>query len=405
MMGFHRQTLRSTLLTLSVVITGALLVGCASVQIDTARAEWQAGNSQQAIASLSTDKIPVRDHLLAHMEKGLIQHETGDYDGSINTLLEAVKLLDSRDFLSVSELGGSLVISERATTYKGEYAEQLWLHTYLMMNFLLTEQYESAAVEARRALTVFDNYNDILQHDHFSQLLTAVAFNSAGQTNDAYVTYRNLAALVPESSAVTGALSTVAASLGQFNEAEKYRKISGLSKGNDSGELVVFVASGTIAQKRAGDLFVFPDARISFPFYPPTVRTTPGIRAETGGAALDTSTLSTSLNALVAESLAARGNKLAAKQATRLAAKNALAESASSDAATEILKAVLFVLEEADTRSWQTLPADLTMVRVPLPTGTHNVTLRTNYPGERAITFTVDIRPGSSTFRRWRVSS
>ena len=403
-MGLHRQTLRSAFLALSVVITSALLVGCASVQIDTARAEWQAGNSQQAIASLSTDKIPVRDHLLAHMEKGLIQHETGDYNGSINTLLKAVKLLNSRDFLSVSELGGSLVISERATTYKGEYAEQLWLHTYLMMNFLLAEQYESAAVEARRALKVFDNHSDILQHDHFSQLLTAIAFNSAGQTNDAYVTYRNLAALVPESSAVAGALSNIAASLGQFSEAEKYRKISGPSSRNDSGELVVFVASGTIAQKRPGDLFVFPDARISFPFYPPTFRTVPTIAVEAGGATRDTSTLSTSLNALVAESLAARGNKLAAKQVARLAAKNALAESASSDTATEILKAVLFVLEEADTRSWQTLPADLTMVRVPLPPGSHNVILRATHLGERDITFSVDIQPGKSTFRRWRLS-
>jgi len=71
-------------------------------------------------------------------------HQRGDYDQSSQVFLQASRLLDDTDFISISEQSAALAINDWATTYRGEYAERLWIHTYQMMNFLLLGKAESA---------------------------------------------------------------------------------------------------------------------------------------------------------------------------------------------------------------------------------------------------------------------
>jgi hypothetical protein len=42
-----------------------------------------------------------------------------------------------------------------------------------------------------------------------------------------------------------------------------------------------------------------------------------------------------------------------------------------------VARAVLFLTEEADTRSWETLPGSLTLVRVVLDSGVHDLEIST----------------------------
>jgi len=54
-----------------------------------------------------------------------------------------------------------------------------------------------------------------------------------------------------------------------------------------------------------------------------------------------------------------------------------------NDSATEaVVRVVLFLLEEPDTRSWQTLPGRLSLVRIPLPAGEHRLRLHVASAGK-----------------------
>ena len=69
------------------------------------------------------------------------------------------------------------------------------------------------------------------------------------------------------------------------------------------------------------------------------------------------------------ESLDERKKLLIVKETTRVAAKESVAQAVgrnNGDAAEALVRMALFIMEEPDTRSWQTLPARLLLLRVPL---------------------------------------
>jgi len=107
--------------------------------------------------------------------------------------------------------------------------------------------------------------------------------------------------------------------------------------------------------------------------------------------------------------LAARGLKITTKQALRIAAKKGVVDAVSDD--NEVLAALLTVAflssEIADTRSWETLPAHVSLVQVPLDAGTHNVRLQVQEGSnfhEIAIP-DVDITSGRTSYRSFRVGT
>ncbi len=74
--------------------------------------------------------------------------------------------------------------------------------------------------------------------------------------------------------------------------------------------------------------------------------------------------------------LDARKVSIITKETLRVASKEAIAQSVGNkndETAEAVVRIVLFLLEEPDTRSWQTLPGRLTLVRIPLPAGRHDL--------------------------------
>jgi len=390
----------------------AVLVSCGSAPVRKAQDAFDRGQFDEAIDLLSSDKIGQRNKLLALLEKGLIQHHTTDYAASSKTFLEAVAFLDATDYLSLSEQGTALAINDWATIYRGEYAERLWIHTYQMMNFLLLNQASSAAVEARQALAIYAEHGSVLQEDYFTRALIAASFEAVGLPNDAYIEYRKLAEMMPRPEVVAAQLAPLARQLGFQSDAKKYRLLARKHRNktfsdgtNDTGELLLFVASGRIPKKLAGDIFVSIDTRISFPVYDFYVDTAPEIEVAAAGTAATPLGVSTNLGAVVKTSLSARGKKIAAKQLARVGVKHALVDLAEEEsrAGAALLNALLFVLEEADTRSWKSLPGHLTLLRIPLPAGTHNLTLNTASSATTIQLDNVTIRPGQRAYRRVRL--
>ena len=127
------------------------------------------------------------------MEKGLILFYQEQYEKSTEALLKASRFIKDQDQVSITEQSSAVVVNDWAITYKGEYSERLWVHTFLMMNYLMQYKYEDALVEAKQALEVYDKYSGSLADDHFTRALIALCYENMNMPDDARIEYEKLA--------------------------------------------------------------------------------------------------------------------------------------------------------------------------------------------------------------------
>ncbi|SEA25799.1 hypothetical protein SAMN05660420_01629 [Desulfuromusa kysingii] len=370
--GIFRPGYRWLLLLLLLL----LLNGCVG-KLNRASRYYYSGQPQQALDLLDKgESAGNRNQLLFLFERGVVLHQLGEYRQSISQLLKAAQLIDQFEIVSLSEQAGSLVTNEWLTRYKGESSERLWVHSYLMMNYLLLGEYDDALVEAKQALTRLQDHPE-LQADYFTRSLIALCFANLAEDNDAYLVYRQLADDLPSPAPVAADIVRYAKRLGMVDEVEKYQPYIPQNLPQGEAELVLFVANGRIPLKRPGNVVLPPSIRFAFPYYPATKISPPRIDIRPVNWRY-LPPLSTDLGVVARKALDARKARIIAKESLRVAAKEAIAQSVGNknDAAAEaIVRVALFLLEEPDTRSWQTLPGRLTLVRIPLPAGRHKLQL------------------------------
>ncbi|SHI78658.1 hypothetical protein SAMN02745165_00874 [Malonomonas rubra DSM 5091] len=360
-----------------------LLTGCAG-RLEKASELFHAEQPEAALAELEKgDIFGGRNRLLFLLERGTVLHQLGRYRESSEALLQAADLLQSYEQLGISEQVGSLVTTEWLTRYKGEYSERLWVHSYQMMNFLLLGEYDSAYVEARRAVELYQRYPQALKNDFFSRGLIALCFATVGEENDAYLVYRQLADDLPGPAPVVADLLRISSRLGQRDDVERYQGLLPPNLPAADGELVLFIANGRIPEKMPGNIIVPPSIRFSFPYYETSHAALAQVVLSPASPMLPP--LSTSLGEVARQSLDQRKLQLIAKETARVAAKEAISQKVGKDygpTAEAVARISLLLLEEPDTRSWQTLPGRLTLVRVPLLSGQHMIRVRLQGRGE-----------------------
>ena len=197
---FNRPGFRLLFLLLFLLF----LNGCAG-RLNQASRSYYAGQPQHALDLLEKgDHLGQRNQLLFLLEKGVVLHQLGDYQQSVNQFLKAAQMIDQFEVVSLSEQAGSLVTNEWMTRYQGEYSERLWVHSYLMMNYLLLGKYDDALVEAKQALDRLQQNPKALNGDYFTRALIALCFANLGEDNDAYLVYRKLAEDLPDPGPVDG---------------------------------------------------------------------------------------------------------------------------------------------------------------------------------------------------------
>lgn len=391
------------------------MTGCVSAPLNDARNEFYSGKPAEAVQTLSdTSQSSSRDKLLFYMEKGLILHHMGDYDKSSKEFLKAANLVKRQDYVSVSEQSVSLVTSEWATSYKGEYSERLWIHSYQMMNFLLMYKPESAAIEARRALKVLKSFETPLKSDYFTQALIGLSFESMQKYNDAFIEYKKLAMQFSSPAPLAWELYRLARLLGISEQAEKYKSYIPTQRLNafkdkSFGELIIFASSGRSPKKIAEDIVIPPSARLSMPKYQNISPPPPEYRIVASSRSIPYVTnITTDIFTVASASLDDRSAGIITKQALRAGTKEVLSQVVDNenDVAGIIIRGIFFLMEEADTRSWETLPANLTLIRVPLKPGTHQIKVSA-YRSDGFVMDSVDlgnirIRSGQLIFRKVR---
>ena len=326
---------------------------------------------------------------------------------AIRNFLQAAELIDEQSQISISEQLSTLTVNEWLADYRGEYSERLWVHSYLMMNFLLLNDPQSAAVEARRALKVLDRYPSELQEAYFTRALGGLSFETVGLINDAYLEYRVLADQLDDPTPVANRLSRFASQLGIDDSAQTYRDYVDVSSANANpanGELIVFLSQGRIPRKIPGDLFIPPDIRFSWPQYSNYQSWPVEVDVSLRESQADYSLVYSNLGNLARTSLAARGKSIAVRQTVRAVAKHNIVNEVEDQnpLVGGLLQIALFALENADTRGWDTLPGHLGLLRISLPPGEHQVQLMDgnvlllDFPS-------VTIRAGEKTFHKVRL--
>jgi len=359
-----------------------LVTGCAG-RLNKATELFYADQPEASLEKLEAgDWFGKRNELLFLMERGVVLHQLGRYRESVAILRQAADLVSEFEQLSISDQLGSLVTTDWLLRYKGEYSERLWVHSYLMMNFLLLGEYDSAFVEARQALELYGRYPDALKSDFFTRSLIALCFANVGEDNDAYLVYRRLVEDLPNPAPVAADLVAISSRLGQIDEVEHFQPYLPGSLPVGDGELVLFVANGRIPEKQPGNVVVPPSIRFSFPRYD-DIRTS-AVRVATVPNYPTLPPLSSDLGEVARQSLDERKLAIIVKETARVAAKETISQKVGNEhgqAAEAVVRISLFLLEEPDTRSWQTLPGRLTLVRVPLPAGKHNLRIRLSGAG------------------------
>jgi hypothetical protein len=138
----------------------------------------------------------------------------------------------------------------------------------------------------------------------------------------------------------------------------------------------LFISLGRGPVKESGNIILPPGIRFSFPRYKKqggnagraeifyADRRKPAIAVETD------------VVGVAKNSLDERAMAIYAKEAARLAAKEVIIREVGKDRdniVTVLMRLIFMIMEEPDTRSWQTLPAKLSLVRLPLEPGTHKI--------------------------------
>lgn len=402
----------------ALLCAAVLLQGCASSgSLYDARSQFYSGQPQAALNTLTNETVSKRNQLLAHLDHGLIAHTAGQYEDSIKAFKDARSLLNQINYIGIREQTASLVTNDWVTAYKGEYSERLWIHSFQMMNFLLLGKPEDAAVEARQALQVFDEHGGSLKHDWYTRTLMAMSFEAAGFADSAHIEYKKLLDDIGHNTGAARRAWQNARRLGRDQDAKTFKNLitTSASIGDKKGELIVFVQTGSIPRKVAGNLYLEPELFASFPVYPeyPRQRNVQ-ISVLNSDGDVQADTVTTHMVDISRSALAARGKTVAVKQIARLAAKKELARAIrkNADSAAEsfiggFITAAMYISEVADTRSWETLPAHVSVVQIPLNEGTHDLTLRVrNGSFEYEVPVSnVDITPNRITYRSLRAGS
>lgn len=334
-----------------------LSTGCTSIPLEKARSKFYSGTLDRAELVVKECKaVSKRDRLLCYMDGGTSLFDIQEYKESTAVFLKASQLIEGQDIVSITGQSSAVLINDKTLTYKGEYCERLWVHTFLMMDFLLQHQYESALVEAKQALEQYDQYPDALKDDYYTRALIALCFENMSLPDDARIEYEKLA------------------------EAMGGEGILPESLPPGKGELVLFIGQDIIPSKISIDTVLPPSIRISIPRYTESYPPLP-LTIHSSSGAVTPMQITTDLGEVARKSLDERAAQYLTRQTLRAGAKEIIAQKVgeNNEFIEALVRTLLFLTEEADTRSWKTLPGSLTLVRMTLDSGIHDFEISTAY--------------------------
>ena len=406
--------------------------GCASYSANIRNVEQQliSQNYQEALTTL--DKLYAdsdRDAVLYNLNKGMLLRMSGDYSASNAAFETAKQLIDRLEAISVTEQATSLAVNDQVKSYEGAVFEKLLLHFYKILNYLELGKKDEARVEVlqvdQRLKEIKQKQSrDDLPEEAWVRYMSGIVFEDLGEWSDAMIAYRKayeayksyLASYklsIPYSLKV--ALLRLADRQGLSDELEQYKQEFGINEWEtiaerqNNGELVVVVNSGLAPVKKPNSATVISPSsgqliRISVPAYVKRPIALSGVNYQVADqqGQLEITEI---VDPLAIKALEREMPTIVARAAARQALKyQATKQANQQDNALGLLVNITgALLEQADTRSWTTLPQGIYMARIALKPGTYNLSLHivSSYDGKHK-TFSFNglrIKAGENTYQ------
>ena len=391
---------------------------------------------------------PEDDALLRALGTGASSYYAAQYARSVSVLDSAALIADDRITNSVSGNVIALVTNDMARPYQARRTERLFIPYYAMLAYVRLEQWEDAAVEARRLSGLLAQYagdrNDSERATHATlHYLTGVVFERAGEKGDAQVAYRLARALLPEqvdsarSRVGKGdgeilvvlergfvahrATETISVFLGESDRdalehgegdesAGLVRRITDRLSQANNAERAPVVADRSGAPRRERERHDDDGYWLHVSF--PSLRRAPRFTGEPTMMIDGERKLATRVGTVVDDAASADEGRervaLLARAVARAGAKYAVTKAvkdSKGEVAGTIANLGTAVMDRADIRSWHVLPQTLTLLRVRVPAGQRAVHVNVDDGMEGLDLGDVLVRPGQLTIvsaRVWR---
>ncbi|TKE97030.1 hypothetical protein FCV44_10485 [Vibrio kanaloae] len=434
----------------SIALLSALTAGCASMSAGSLFSHYSAQNKAIYQAVKSGDYSEAQQELpdyaagaiLDNFERGrinLLDQKYPESKSSFELADQAVKEQQNKAVISISDSAtsvGALAVNDNITEYVPPDYELGFLHLYLGLNYLKKNDLEGAVIEMRRANQVQEqakkqreaeleraandakkqglsanvgsilaNYPDAgkkLQsvQNAYLMFLSGLLYEASNDLNSAYVDYRRALAVMPENQEVIDRTMVTAARLGMRQDLatleKRYKQPSKL--GNGQGRVIVFQEQSAVQAMDSWrlDLPIY-DSRdqgavysLALPYYPSqSVERFPTLRIS--GQPLQEHLL-TDVNAMAQNDLSERLTTIVIRQALRVVAKDRIRKEATkgNDVGNILFNVWNVFTEQPDTRSWQSLPAEIKSSTFVASSG--------QYTLEAGVkTYDFDIREGQTT--------
>ena len=413
-----------------VAVVAGIVAGCATVrsydsELGSTLSQAASGNLEAAVSRLEANNRTGKD-LLYYFELGMLERMRARYDESQKAWTVAQQRIESgtQSPADLLRSASSYVVSDKLRTYEAHDYEKVMLTTYMALNYLAMGRFDEARVaikqtheleaqiaaarekelaeveaeaKKRGARTSFKELNgypvqtidnpevNALKNGYQSALshyLAGFVYEALHEGSLAAPGYRLANELQPGKPALEEALGGLDA------------RLSGPADGMT--EVLFIVSAGSAPALRAQQfrlpvpvndrLIVIP---FSFPLLVPGPFNDQALALTVGGAQRLPLTTITSIDLMARRSLKddMAGIMLRATSRATTAALLQYQAQQHSDrqaGAAAALGAFAFAsfLQTADDRTWRTLPGEVSIARVRLPPGVHEVSLQT-YAGEQ----------------------
>lgn len=333
--------------------------------------------------------------LLYMLDKGMVYLLCGRYRESAHILQKAGDLAGELWTVSISKEMATYFVSEHTRAYRGEDFERAMINIVSAVDYLLMGQPDEALVECRRLDEKLSLYNqkygekNVYKEDAFGRYLSGMIYESRGMLSDAYIDYRKAFETYMDYEVSYGTtvpaplkhdLIRLAAKLGFSNDLAEYRETFGdiavqdHRRTDSMGRIVLIQFDGRSPQKVQDKVFINTEVgpiTLAFPRFervPSGVgKGTLALTSANDGRYLQGETfLAENIERIAIKNLDDRKTRVITRTIVRAVAKQAII-SAASRAATKdpssqeamhmVLNLANIFLEQADTRSWRTLPA------------------------------------------------
>jgi hypothetical protein len=406
-----------------------LVAGCAVLPYVKVESALRRGALDEARAALTQGEKQYGEkaRLLYLFDQTSLAHYAGDWAASNQSVEAANKLIDELYTKSLTAEAASFLVNDMSRAYTGENFERVLLNVMGMINYAGLGDRDSALVEARRADERLKQYAQSVgedkvgyREDALARYLSAFLYEGGTRQElwDAYIDYKkadqafDLYAQLyatPKPAQLKADLQRLAEGLGEKEDLERWRERDGEQRyrslsetRKDRAEVLVLLYDGLAPVKVSKALNVpvkLEDGtqqyfQLALPDFEVRAEPVPDAKL-VAGPRLTKFELFEDVNAIAVRDLRDRAGLITAKATARAlvkfqAARAVQKKARESGGAAELLAVLgtnLFTVlsEQADIRSWRTLPGRIWLARQSVQPGKRGMKILLSQGGEERL--------------------